>query len=216
MPMPRSRARHRRGREDARRQGDSPDRQGSAATSSSSPATKSSPSPPTPRSTLTDALRAVKVEYEVLPFLVKEEDALQERQEDGAAGRPGKDAITCGRPSTAKTDDFDDGPEGRGRGRQKATYGVPTICHQCLESHGLVAEWDDDGGLTVWASTQAVTGTAEAAGRVLLGPEDRPAGQQGQVHHALHGRRLRQQVRAGHPGHRLPPSWPARPRRPSS
>src|SRR5262249_55088924 len=36
-----------------------------------------------------------------------------------------------------------------------------TICHHCLESHGLVAEWDQDGGLTVWASTQAVTGTAD-------------------------------------------------------
>src|SRR5262249_52930227 len=34
--------------------------------------------------------------------------------------------------------------------------------HQCLESHGLVAEWGEDGGLTVWASTQAVTGTAAA------------------------------------------------------
>src|SRR5207237_105850 len=41
-------------------------------------------------------------------------------------------------------------------------YGVATICHQCLESHGLVAEWGQDGTLTVWASTQAVTGTAQA------------------------------------------------------
>src|SRR5208282_2692500 len=41
-------------------------------------------------------------------------------------------------------------------------YGVPVICHQCLESHGLVAEWDEKKEkLTVWASTQAVTGTAQ-------------------------------------------------------
>src|SRR5205085_12247861 len=33
--------------------------------------------------------------------------------------------------------------------------------HQCLESHGLVAEWDGDN-LTVWCSTQATAGTAEA------------------------------------------------------
>src|SRR5262249_3435343 len=41
-------------------------------------------------------------------------------------------------------------------------YGAATICHQCLESHGLVSEWDKDGNLTVWASTQAVYGTAQA------------------------------------------------------
>ena len=35
---------------------------------------------------------------------------------------------------------------------------MPVISHQCLESHGLVAEWDEDGGLTVWASTQATVG----------------------------------------------------------
>src|SRR6266568_2258731 len=40
-------------------------------------------------------------------------------------------------------------------------YGVPTISHQCLESHGLVAEWEGDAKLTVWCSTQAVTGTVK-------------------------------------------------------
>src|SRR5439155_9724902 len=42
----------------------------------------------------------------------------------------------------------------------EGTYGAPTISHQCLESHGLVAEWDGDGNLTVWCSTQATTGVA--------------------------------------------------------
>jgi xanthine dehydrogenase YagR molybdenum-binding subunit len=51
----------------------------------------------------------------------------------------------------------------------EGTYGNPTICHQCLESHGLVAEWSSDGGLTVWASTQAVDGTAEALGTHFRG-----------------------------------------------
>src|SRR5262249_46285331 len=48
-------------------------------------------------------------------------------------------------------------------------YGVPTICHQCLESHGLPAEWGGDGGLTVWASTQAVAGTAGALAQYFSG-----------------------------------------------
>ena len=48
---------------------------------------------------------------------------------------------------------------------------MPVISHQCLESHGLVAEWDADGGLTVWASTQATVGVAGAlAGRFGIPP----------------------------------------------
>src|SRR5262249_36915230 len=38
---------------------------------------------------------------------------------------------------------------------------VPVISHQCLESHGLVAEWDKEGNLTVWSSTQAAFYMAE-------------------------------------------------------
>jgi xanthine dehydrogenase YagR molybdenum-binding subunit len=41
----------------------------------------------------------------------------------------------------------------------EGTYGVPVITHQCLESHGLVAEWDKElNNLTIWASTQFVAG----------------------------------------------------------
>ena len=45
----------------------------------------------------------------------------------------------------------------------KGVTACAVISHQCLESHGLVAEWDDEQeDLTVWASTQAVAGTADA------------------------------------------------------
>ena len=85
----------------------------------------------------------------------------------------------------------------------EGSYGVPAICHQCLESHGLVAEWDKDGGLDrvgldagrVPARRPNWPGTSRQV-------QARSAGQQGQVHHALHGRRFRQQVRPRHPGHR--------------
>src|SRR5207245_2260383 len=51
----------------------------------------------------------------------------------------------------------------------EGTYGVPVISHQCLESHGEVAEWDAAGNLTVWASTQATTGVArELAGHFKI------------------------------------------------
>jgi len=49
-------------------------------------------------------------------------------------------------------------------------YGAATINHHCLEPHGLVAEWDKDGGLTLWASTQAVAGVADTAAKVFAVP----------------------------------------------
>jgi xanthine dehydrogenase YagR molybdenum-binding subunit len=104
-----------------------------------------------------DAIRAVKVEYEVLPHIVKEEDALKEDRQTAPPVRGSRKNIQASQE--AKHKDFD-----KGLASAEVTiegeYGVPTICHQCLESHGLVAEWDKDGGLTIWASTQAVTATA--------------------------------------------------------
>src|SRR5437763_16214153 len=45
----------------------------------------------------------------------------------------------------------------------ESTYGISVVSHQCLESHGLVAQWNNDlTELTVYASTQAVPGTAGA------------------------------------------------------
>lgn len=108
-----------------------------------------------------DALRAVKVDYEVLPFVVLEEDGL--KNPDAATAPP------AGRPPS-RSNILPAGEQNSGDVEAafkaadavvEADYGVPTICHQCLESHGLVAQWDEAGEeLTVWASTQAVSGTA--------------------------------------------------------
>jgi xanthine dehydrogenase YagR molybdenum-binding subunit len=104
-----------------------------------------------------DAIRAVKIEYQELPHLVKEEDALkQDRETVSPVGGSRKNVRP---PQEQKSAGFDKGVAAA-EVTVEGDYGVPTICHQCLESHGLVAEWDKDGGLTVWASTQAVTGTA--------------------------------------------------------
>ena len=40
----------------------------------------------------------------------------------------------------------------------EATYHAPVQTHVCLETHGNVAEWEDEEHLTVWASTQGVFG----------------------------------------------------------
>jgi xanthine dehydrogenase YagR molybdenum-binding subunit len=110
-----------------------------------------------------DALRAIKVVYGHLDFLVREEDALKNPTKLTVDGKYDENGIPI--DSNVK-------PGGEGNigdvaaAFEKADaivegdYGVPVISHQCLESHGLVARWEDDGNLTVWASTQAVFGTA--------------------------------------------------------
>jgi xanthine dehydrogenase YagR molybdenum-binding subunit len=105
-----------------------------------------------------DVRRAVRVDYEVLPHLVREQDALLPNAPRTMGGnqtnvRPGGEFAT---------ENFEQQAFQGAAAEVRGTYGVPVICHQCLESHGLVAEWDQDQqNLTVWASTQAVPLTAD-------------------------------------------------------
>ncbi len=103
-----------------------------------------------------DALRAIKVEFEVLDHLVNEEDALKN---PGKKTLPGRGNLIVGNEATKG--DVDAALK-KADVVHEGEYGVPTICHQCLESHGLVAEWNPDAtGLTVWCSTQATFYTAQ-------------------------------------------------------
>jgi xanthine dehydrogenase YagR molybdenum-binding subunit len=113
-----------------------------------------------------DAVRAVKIEYEVLPHLVKEEDALKEDPQTAPLVRGRRNNVMTAKEETSGG--FDKGMADAAV-TVEGHYGVPTVCHQCLESHGLVAEWGEDGGLTVWASTQAVAGTAAALAGYFAG-----------------------------------------------
>lgn len=111
---------------------------------------------------LADICQAIKIEYEQLPFFVHEEDALKAGAKAKTVSGQGN-VRGPGEPTTvgdvAKAfKEADAVVEG--------TYGVHTISHQCLETHGLVAEWDKEGSLTVWCSTQAVDGTASG----FMGP----------------------------------------------
>jgi xanthine dehydrogenase YagR molybdenum-binding subunit len=98
-----------------------------------------------------DALRAVKIEYEVLDHLVSEDEVIKNPKKKTTPG-PVQGNLDAGKEATKG--DVDAGFKAADA-TVEGTYGVPVISHQCLESHGLVAEWNDDGGLTVWASTQA-------------------------------------------------------------
>src|SRR5262245_55921928 len=106
-----------------------------------------------------DCLRAIRVEYEVLAHAVKEADALRLANGQGTLGGMGEANATPG--GDFQTEKFNDVAFQNVEARHEGRYGVAIISHQCLESHGLVAEWDEkQENLTVWASTQAVPLTA--------------------------------------------------------
>jgi xanthine dehydrogenase YagR molybdenum-binding subunit len=106
-----------------------------------------------------DCLRAVRVDYDVLPHLVKEQETLESKQRTVA----GMGVSNVGAGGDFATGNFDQQAYQGAAATVEGRYGVAVISHQCLESHGLVAEWNaDQTELTVWASTQAVPNTATA------------------------------------------------------
>jgi xanthine dehydrogenase YagR molybdenum-binding subunit len=114
-----------------------------------------------------DGLRAIKIEFEVLDHIVTEKEALKEPNRKTVPGgnqpnnvAPSRDSAAGNVAEAFQRADF----------VHEGQYGVPTISHQCLESHGLVAEWDKDGGLTVWCSTQATFYTADGLSKYFKIP----------------------------------------------
>ena len=99
-----------------------------------------------------DGAAAVAVTYEVLPHFVDER-----RVEDAPDAQPAQ-AETTGDPVTAM-----EAAAFRSAGR----YHAAQIAHCSLESHGQVAEWEDPETLTVWASTQAISGVASQLGEAV-------------------------------------------------
>lgn len=115
-----------------------------------------------------DALRAIKIEYEVLDHMVSEEEVIKNPKKKTTPGPLAGNYDQTIKDATKG--DIDAGFK-EAEATVEGTYGVPIISHQCLETHGLVAEWDAEGGLTVWASTQATVSTAAAlAGRFGVPP----------------------------------------------
>ncbi|MBZ5516836.1 MAG: xanthine dehydrogenase family protein molybdopterin-binding subunit, partial [Acidobacteriia bacterium] len=102
-----------------------------------------------------DAAARVKVEYEVLPHFVHEEDL----SKVGDHGKPTAEQKT-GDPDAAFKDPDAVISEG--------LYGAPVISHCCLEAHGQVVECADGQHVKYYASTQNVSGfpgaIAEATG----------------------------------------------------
>ena len=102
-----------------------------------------------------DAVRKIKVEYEVLPHLVNEDDL-------GKAGARGKAA---GEKLVGDPDKAFQEAEAVSEGQ----YGIPVITHCCLETHGSITQWQGDQ-VNVWPSTQDVTHYAGSLGPNLKVP----------------------------------------------
>lgn len=96
--------------------------------------------------TAEDAIRAIKVQYEVLPHLVIDTDP--------------KAAGDMAKPAAATTIGDPDKAFAEAEAVSEGFYGLPMITHCCLEAHGMITEWEDEKNLLVHPSTQNVSGTA--------------------------------------------------------
>ena len=89
-----------------------------------------------------DGIRAIKVDYEILPHLVREENLSKTGDRAKAAGEK-----VTGDPDAAFQ---------QAEVVSEGTYGIPVITHCCLEPHGQVIQWQGDQ-VMAWPSTQDVT-----------------------------------------------------------
>jgi len=99
-----------------------------------------------------DAMRKVKVEYEVLPHMVRDEDL----SKAGNRVKPGGEQIT-GDPDKG----FQDSEV-----TSEGTYGIPVITHACMETHGQTMIWGPSE-LAYWSSTQNVSGIGGDVAKTL-------------------------------------------------
>jgi len=102
-----------------------------------------------------DAVRAIKVDYEVLPHVVQESDLAKVGTRAKAAGEQ-----VTGDPDQAFKD---------AEAVSDGEYGIPVITHCCLEPHGQVIEWKGDK-INFWPSTQAVSVIGGDLGKALEVP----------------------------------------------
>src|SRR4051812_36904409 len=100
-----------------------------------------------------DAIRAIKVEYEVLPHVATEALSMADGAPEvfkGGNVRKGR-SQTKGKPDEALAS---------AAVTIEGTYSVPLITHVCLESHGLTVKFEGEDKIVSWASTQNVGGVA--------------------------------------------------------
>lgn len=104
-----------------------------------------------------DALRKIKIEFQQLPHLVMDDDLslAGDRAKPAGEQKSGDPDKAFSDPDVVISEGF---------------YGLPVITHCTLESHGVVAEWPDAQHLTVWVSTQNVSGIPGEIGEAIGTP----------------------------------------------
>jgi len=102
-----------------------------------------------------DAVRAIKVDYEAMPHLVREDDLSKAGPRAKAAGEQ-----VVGDPDKAFSE---------AETTHEAFYGIPVITHCCLEPHGQTVEWSGDK-INYFPSTQAVSTVGGDLARALSVP----------------------------------------------
>jgi xanthine dehydrogenase YagR molybdenum-binding subunit len=107
-----------------------------------------------------DGLKAIKVKYEILPFVVDEQKALE-------AGTP---AVHQGGNRSGETQIYKRGNVEKGFAEAdvvlEESYRTESELHTPMELHGCVVRWDGDR-LTVWESTQGVYAVQSRIAEVL-------------------------------------------------
>lgn len=112
-----------------------------------------------------DALRAIKVTYEPRPFVVDPEKA-----KDPKAPLVRADLKSNLQAPGQATEGDVDAAFRNAAATVSNTYEAQTRLHCCLETHGNTVKWDGDR-LTVWASTQYVTGVRDGLAAQAGGPD---------------------------------------------
>src|SRR5579872_1744385 len=102
-----------------------------------------------------DAVRMIKVKYEVLPHLVREENLAKA----GARAKAAGEQITGDPDEGFKTADV----------TIEGEYGIPVLTHCCLEPHGNAVQWSGDT-ISMWPSTQNVSGIGGDLAKALQLP----------------------------------------------
>ncbi len=99
-----------------------------------------------------DAVRKIKVDYEILPHFVKEQDLSKAGNRAKASGEQ-----VTGDPDQAFKD---------AEATSEGFYGIPVIDHCCLETHGQVVAFNGQQ-LDYWPSTQNVSGLGNDLAKAL-------------------------------------------------
>ena len=101
-----------------------------------------------------EALDLIEVDYEVLPGVFDMEEAMKP---EASYVHPERQTLDCdGNILELSVQEWGDVEQGF----MEADYIIenrfytPRVCHCAMEPHVMVAEWDDEGNLTMWSSEQ--------------------------------------------------------------